>query len=67
MRVYKLSMVSTWMKVPMAVKPYGAVRIVPMAVEAMEGWMNIPMAIETYGAVDPNETGMKVSMAIQAM
>jgi len=52
-------MVSTWMKVPMAVKPYGAVRIVPMAVEAMEadkGWMNIPMAIETYGAVDPNET-----------
>ena len=63
-------MVSTWMKVPMAVKPYGAVRIVPMAVEAMEaykGWMNIPMAIETYGAVDPNETGMKVSMAIQAM
>jgi hypothetical protein len=40
-----------WMNVPMPVGMYGAVRIVPITVEAME----------------PNETGMKVPMAIQAM
>ena len=66
-RVYKVAMVSTGMKVPMAVE----------AMEADKGWLNVPMAVETYGAVrivpitveamEPNETSMKVPMAIQAM
>ncbi|HYA84565.1 MAG TPA: hypothetical protein VEH06_14125, partial [Candidatus Bathyarchaeia archaeon] len=49
-RVYEVAMVSTGMKIPMAVEAEGAVRNVPMAVEAVEadkGWMNVPMAVET--------------------
>ena len=69
--VYKVAMVSTRMKVPMTVETLGAVRNVPMAVEAMEtdkAWMNVPMAVGTFGAVRivPNETGVKVPMAMEA-
>jgi len=76
-RVYKVAMVSTGMKVPMAVETWGAVRNVPMAVEPMEadkGRMNVPMAVETYGAVrivsitveamGPNETAMEVPVTM---
>jgi len=57
-------MVSTRMKVPMAVETYRAVRNVPVVIVSMEAgecWMKVPMAVETNG------TMMKVPMAIQAM
>ena len=79
-RVYKVPMVSTGMKVPMAVETYRAVRNVPVVIEAMEAGecrMKVPVAVETTGTMmkvpmavegmEPNEPGMKVPMAIQAM
>jgi len=78
-RVYKVAMVSTGVKVPVAVETYTAVRNVPVVIEAMEAgecWMKVPLAVETYGSVMkvpmtvegmvPNEPSMKEPMAIQA-
>src|SRR5207244_12630112 len=58
-------MVSTGMKVPVAVETYRAVRNVPVIVETMEPaecWMKVPMAVET---MEPAECWMKVPMAVE--
>ena len=47
-------MVSTGVKVPVAVETYRAVRNVPVVIEAMEAgecWMNVPVAVKTNGTV----------------
>ena len=71
-------MVSTGVKVPVAVETYTAVRNEPVVIEAMEAaecW-KVPLAVETNGSVMkvpmtvegmvPNEPSMKEPMAIQA-
>ena len=72
-------MISTGMKVPVAVETYRAVINVPVTIEAVETgecWMKVPVSIESNGTmmkvpmtgegVEPNEPCMKVPMAMQA-